>query len=1098
MRFGKVFIRLLQQEMIVFLLLFIATGLYSQTAGKIVGNIKDAETGESLLGANVFIIDTYLGTASKEDGSYIIINVPPGTYDIKVTMIGYTPITKKGVMVSIDRIATVDFFLKQEVVPGEEVIIVAERDILHKEVSNSQLVVTGVQMVEAAGVRTVNHFLEKQPGVTGDNHLEIRGGSAEQTGTIVNGVSFVNARIGKAEATVPLSAIEQISLVTGGFNAEYGNYRSGLINVTTKSGYRTKYKGTFTYTRNIPFMKRFGKSLYDPSNFGLRPYLDPVVSFQGTKTGWLEVTGGDEEAAKYLEQSHESFRGWNDLVDRFNRNKPAEEQATPMDLYLWAAWMHMIEPDFDKLEELYPEYPITDAQKKALKSHAHEPEDSHADYNFDGGFGGPIPYIGKYLGNATFYISNQTNSINYIQPVTRNNELTSTTFLTVKSNISKKMTLNLNGIYRLRHGIAPVMPSNGDRPTLEGGGGTMYENNIDIIYDREITYFWHPTFYHPKDQTTILGGLKLNYVVNEKTFWDLSLQYGWHKDFSDPEVTRDFSTIINFGPIWVDEMPYGRTFGVDTVYNPMDPAQFYMHSEFEEPYGINRRYNSKTGEYHENSVTQQIRVKYDLSSQVTKHHYFKTGAELNYYDLDNDLWTWWQGHDTNYELRFHRKPWILGGYLQDQFTLEGLIAVFGLRFDYFNSGGDIWPTGDRVNEDAFTKGTEGNNPDQLYEDLASGKSVIWERWHAIDDSLGNTFLEETENFFTISPRLGISFPVTERSKFYFNYGHFRATPPYSEMFMFKMRYYKQGLYEIGNPNLEPPRTIQYELGVSYNLLDQYLVNINTYYKDVTGQHGDFTYINSKGTVDYDTQMNNEYEDIQGFEVNVTKAYGTFLTGWVTYRYMIEREGNTGREELSDDPAWNEEFGLYESEEDRPTTRPVITGNITLHTPGNWGPKIFNYNILGGWMISFLGRWERGETFTWNPADIRNVSDNLRWPDYYMLDLKVSKRIDFLGVKANLYVDINNFFNIKVNWMYEEWCFRNDTDHDNYLASLKLPMYDDPRYDQLRKTNPGLYIAGDDKPGDLRSDGKSYINDPDNKMWLYGYPRDIWFGININF
>ena len=159
-------------------------------------------------------------------------------------------------------------------------------------------------------------------------------------------------------------------------------------------------------------------------------------------------------------------------------------------------------------------------------------------------------------------------------------------------------------------------------------------------------------------------------------------------------------------------------------------------------------------------------------------------------------------------------------------------------------------------------------------------------------------------------------------------------------------------------------------------------------------------------------------------MTTTKEYGHFLTGWLTYRYLIQKTGNTGREILSDDPSWNEQNGLYESAESRPTTRPVVTGNITLHTPDDFGPRIMDYHVLGGWMMSTVGRWERGYTFTWNPAGIRNVRDNLRWPDYYNFDLKVSKNFDlFYGIKANLYIDILNVFNIKTNWMRNEWCFR---------------------------------------------------------------------------
>ena len=1102
------------------LLYFIVLGIiltvpvYSQTTGKIVGTVTDASNGELLPGVNVSIVGTNMGAATDLEGYYTIVNVPAGTYDVRISMMGYKKVTKTGVRVSVDQIAVIDFSLESEVIEGEEVVVVAERDILHKEVSNSQQVVTGAQMVEAAGIRTVNHYLEKQPGITGANHLEIRGGSADQTGAIVNGLSFVNPRIGRADAAVPVSAVEQVSLITGGFNAEYGNYRSGLINITTKSGDKSAYHGTFSYTRNEAQMKRFGPSLYDPNSYGLRPYMDPIVSFEGTGLeSWLKVTAGDTAEAEYLAQSYDQFRyGWIDQADRFNRGREPEDQATPMDLYLWSAWMHQAVPDFAKLEELYPQWttedPDWDKKKQAIKDHSNE-EGTDADYNFDGGFGGPVPFIGKYLGDATFYLSNQTNNINYIQPVSRKSQFTTTTLLTLKSQISKSMSLNMNGVYRLRKGIAPVHFNVGQMPTLEQGGGMMFENNIDMLQSLGAMYYWHPTMFHPKDQTTVLAGFKLNNLVNSTTFWDLSFQYGWSKDHAEPKYDRDFAPIINFGPIWLDEMPYGRwdtSTDPDTVRNPDDPSDYFAHGEFEAPQGINRRFNSKTGEYHENSVTQQLRVKFDLSSQVTRAHFVKTGAELNYFGLNNDLWTWWPGHDTNYEIRFDRKPWILGGYIQDQLTLEGMVATIGLRFDYYNSGGGEWPTGDRFNDLAFTPGTEGDNPTLLYERLESGEYVTWNRWKAIDDSLGGTLLEKTKNYFAVSPRLGVSFPVTEKSKFYFNYGHFRSTPRYTDMYMYAFRFWKQGLYGIGNPNLEPPRTIQYELGLSYNLLDQYLINLSTYYKDVTGQSGNssdpddfddvsgnFRYTNSGGSASYMTFMNNEYEDIQGFEVNVNKQYGDFLTGWITYRYMIEKNGHSGREELFSDDIQNETEGLYQSEEDRPTTRPVITGNFSFHTPDDWGPSMLNHHYLGGWLVSCLGRWERGRTFTWNPENVRNLSDNLRWPDYYRFDLKVSRRFSLFGFNANFYIDVYNLFNTKTNWMYEQWCFRNDNDRRSYLTSLQLPMYKDKEI-----YSGDEYVTGDDKPGDMRADDKSHINDPDNKMWLYGKPRDIWFGIKISF
>jgi len=1085
--------------------------VFSATTGKITGVVKDAASGEPLTGVNVMVVGTYLGAISGLGGGFDIINVPVGIVSVQASMMGFKKMIKTDLKISVDQIARVNFSLQPTVIEGEAVITVAERDILHKEISSNQLVVSGDQMVEAAGVRTVNQFLSKQPGVTDANNLTIRGGSAEQTGSMVNGLSFVNVRIGRADATVPLSSIEQVSLLTGGFSAEYGNYRSGLINVVSKSGDRSRYKGQLTYTQNIARMKRFGQSLYDPSNAFLRSIMDPTVSFVGTATGWGKIYSDANQAA-YMLQQYQTFGGWDAMRDTYNKGKAADKQVKSIDLYLYSAWMHTVVPDFAALEA--KGYTITDAQKQALIDHAFKKEGSDNDYNLDFGFGGPLPFVGKFLGNTTFYLSNQSTRVNYIQPVIQPSEKTSTTLLTVKSEITKQMTLTLNSIYKRIDGVESTVPSNGAIPDIDNGGGTMAENNIGIFYTGSNTnstandnYYYHPTYYNPKQQTNMVFGGKLNHVLSNKTFYELQLSYASVKDYVNPEVNRNHTPLVNFGPIWLDEMPYGRAFIPDTVFIPGQPGKYVPYDEFDALSGvsiISRRFAGKTGEYHENSFTKQLRARFDLSSQLTNHHYLKTGLEINYFHLKNDLWTWWRNHDTIYELRFDRKPAQIGAYLQDQLSFEGLEAKIGLRADYYYSGGDVWPTGNPYSTPAFTAGTEWNNPDQLYANLLSGNSVIWQRWENVNDTTGGNFLQKTKNYFAISPRLGLSFPVTERSKFYFNYGHFRSPVPYSNMFMYSMRFAKKGLGRIGNPNMEPPRTIQYELGVSYNLADQYLIDLSTYYKDVTGEAADIRYYGKTNGLDYFSSLNNRYQDVHGFEAKIVKEYGRFFTGWVNFWFIINKNGRTGRRYAYEEAVNNlQDASLYLADENQPTTDPRIAANLTFNVPAEFGPRVFGLHPAGGWLLSALPTWRMGGKFTWNPANIRNLTNNQDYPDYYMLDLKVSKTFAFKGLKANFYVDVNNVLNLKVNWIDQGWCFRNATDRQNYLASLHLPMYDSPVYDALRAVDAnkkaGFYQPGSDEIGDLRSDDKPYINDPDAAdMWLYGYPRDVWFGITISF
>ncbi len=1084
--------------------------LFAQTSGKVVGVVRDAETGQGLVGANVILAGTNLGAATDPDGYYTIINIPPGVYDVQATYMGYKRITQTGVFVAMEQISTINFDMEIEAIEGEEVVVVAERDILHKEVSNSQLVVGEQEMVETSGVRDLTDYFGRQVGVTGQDNMEIRGGSADQTGAIVNGLTFVNPRVGRAEASLPISSVEQVSLVTGGYSAEYGNFRSGLINITTKTGDKDAYHGSFNYSRNNAPKKRFGKSLYDPTNVWLRPIFDPEVAFVGTRTAWPR----DEFPIE--NNTYPSFNGWNRMETTYNRSaETPEDEISALELYLWGAWAYQIVPDWDALEAYYNEqgleYTVTDEQKKAIEEHAHDKEGENADYNIDFGFGGPLPYLSEQLGNATFYFSHQTLNTNYIQPVTDNSKKSGTSLLTIKSELTQNTTLQLNGIYRKVNGHLDVMPSSGALPSLGsddnpnvGGGGMMGENNLGVIYNQGSTYFWHPTFWHPKEQTFLMGGIKLNSVINQNAFWDFTLSYTWQKDESNPQTTRDSEAIIQIGPVWLNEMPYGRTFTADTVRNPDDPTDYYVHSLFEDAGGAvvsatGRRFSGKTGQYHENSITQQLRAKFDYSNQINRHHFIKTGAELNYYDLNNDLWTYWAGYDTDYDMRFHVKPWQGGLYIQDQITYEGVVARVGLRADYYNSGGVDWPTGDLFNGDAFVEGPEGAHPamDQYrYEMMSQGVNIAWDRMRAIEDSVGG-LMEKSQNHFALSPRIGVSFPVTERSKFYFNYGHFRSQVPYSEMYMYNFRYSKgQGLNQIGNPSLEPPRTISYELGGSYNLLDQYLITVSGFYKDVTGQHTNVTISGASISDGYSSRANNAYEDIQGLEVDVRKPAGKYLTGWVNLRYLLTKDGQVGREFIYEDAALNNDplEIYYEAEENTPVSQPIVNASMTFHVPEELGLGRTMNAAAGGWKISGAFTWEKGRKFTHNPLDLRNVQNNLSWPDYYMFDMKISKLFSVLGVNANVYVDVQNVLNLKVNWMSRGWAFLSAIDREDYLNSLQLPMYSQQEY-----VDDGSFVSGNDKVGDLRSDSKDYINDPNYAdVWLYGEPREIWFGINVSF
>ena len=1065
------------------ILLIVSADNFAQNRSRIMGTVKDAKTGEALVGTNVIIEGLNLGAASDIDGNYFIINVPVGTYNLKVSMIGYKTQIITGVIVSVDRVTQQDIELEPTVIESQAVVVTAKRDELHKEVSSTQLMVTSSEIVNSSGIRAVNTFLEKLPGV-GENdngYLTIRGGSADQTGTFVNGLSFNNASNGNTETSIPLSAIEQVSLMSGGYNAEYGNFRSGLINITTKSGTKDGYHGTINLSSDQSHMRRFGQSYYDPHNDFLVSYLDPAVAFQGTASAWADDP--------YMQQQHPAFIGYDNEVKQ--RTITASwPTAKPLDLYLLSAWMFRAIPDYKGLEKLG--YSVPQYQQKLFADRAGK--ENYSDQNIDMGFGGPVPFISQSLGDATFYISNNTKKQHYTMPVTLDHDFSSTTLLTMKSTPTPSISLTLNGLWKREIGVSPIIPVNGDSPDANDRGGFMPLNNIDY-FSKDSIYAYDPNYYPILNQTTVMTGLTLNQTLSKRTYYELTLNYLTIRDYTPTGDNRDTATVTNFGPFYVDQMPYGKSQFL---------AEQYSGYSFNLPWVPSLTFGHREGDLHDNQRIYQYQAKLNIVSQLDNHNYVKAGIEYNLIHLAHNFWEAWNHNSYNiYEYNYDRKPSQTGLFVQDQITYNNIVANLGVRFDYYYGGGGVWPS------DPFAYGAfapqplpaGGANDSSLYVYLSTGKSYVWDAWYKYDQEHPG-FLQKVKNYFTISPRLGISFPITINSKFYFNYGQFRSNPPYYTMYQFRYRYTKNGLYQMSNPNLEPPRTISYELGVAYNFFQNYIARISGYYKDVTGQYGRVNYQSANSILNYYSYSSNEYQDIQGVEVNISKNDNSWLTGWVNFDYMLTKTGHTGVKTVSDVAITSQVNTLYQGDETRSLPRPSINLNVTLRSPDKWGPQLGGLDIFGNWDLTVFGQWRAGDYFTYNPLGDRYVHNNMSWPDYYMVDLKLSKAINIAGVTTTFYVDCSNVFNLKVNLMSKYYPFENGNDFRDYMASLHLPIYNSPAYDDLRKqaaqNGNQYYIPGNDKVGDLRSSSKPYINDPNYSYFLYDQPRDIWFGMKVDF
>jgi len=226
------------------ILMFNDTFLFAETfgtTGKISGTVRDDKG--PLANATIKIEGTQMGAVADASGEYVILNVPVGTYSVKCTYLGYDPVLQTEVRVSADVTTNLNFVLKETggITTGE-IEVISKRNTLSPDQSGK---IIDKEYIENTGIRGIENIAAKTAGVVQDERgtaINIRGGRTNETAVIIDGILTTNPLDGNSTAYVSNNLLQELSVLTGGFSAEYGNVLSGVINVTTKSG-TDKYSG---------------------------------------------------------------------------------------------------------------------------------------------------------------------------------------------------------------------------------------------------------------------------------------------------------------------------------------------------------------------------------------------------------------------------------------------------------------------------------------------------------------------------------------------------------------------------------------------------------------------------------------------------------------------------------------------------------------------------------------------------------------------------------------------------------------------------------------------------------------------------------------
>ena len=211
--------------------------VFAGNFGKIIGYVTDNETDLPLVGVNILIEGTNMGSATNADGDYVILQVPPGIYDVSADYIGYAKVITRKVRVSADLTTKLDFGMRPEAIEGELVTVVAERPLFERSATNEVRVVRSEQ-IQNMPVRGYNSVAALQTGVVMDDNeeLHVRGGRRDETAFYIDGVYTNNPYNLSRSGEIPNISMEELSMQIGGFGAEYGDANAGIVNITTKTG----------------------------------------------------------------------------------------------------------------------------------------------------------------------------------------------------------------------------------------------------------------------------------------------------------------------------------------------------------------------------------------------------------------------------------------------------------------------------------------------------------------------------------------------------------------------------------------------------------------------------------------------------------------------------------------------------------------------------------------------------------------------------------------------------------------------------------------------------------------------------------------------
>jgi outer membrane receptor protein involved in Fe transport len=816
--------------------------LNAATTGKLAVRVRD-NSGRAIEFVNVQVMQggkMITGGQTNNKGSAIIINIPPGIYSVRFSLMGYDTITYNDVRIQVDQTSSLQPVMNKVGVKMQTVVVQATQDKVEKDRVGSSRQIEMDRMSDVA-VSNVEGIVALQAGVSNiGGELHIRGGRANEVNFTVDGMSVSDPVDGGSALQVDTDAISDMKVMTGGFPAEYGNAQSGVVNIVTKDG-DSFYSGKIEY--NTDHLIGSGRNS-DVIKFALGGPVIPFASEDMKESFTFYLNGGGEWLDGRLKEYYVGDPN-KDYV--YNGVQLLEYEYDPYDPY--AERKDFIGIDLGNRN--YNAYNVNFKSKYVLSPTQRVTFAVRGDRSFDL----PFSYAWRYA--LQHYAYTETNQRQYI--ATYDHVFNSAMNLKVKASYySKKSEEGPRGIDRENYLRMIVNPTNPgaeyvDNVLMGDYGYESVDNDFDGVYDG---------LYLPASYWIY----RIASVENPRTITGFRAPGSIYTNFVD-DLTSSINARADFE--WQINETHLAKSGLEVIKHQIEKNQlqnFLTVYEDRRQESLNRVYDSAN------------LVNWDPGDPIPSELYdiFVTddGVKIPIYKPEDYFRAAQEASGKRDGYR--ADPWQLAYYVQDKMEWEGMIVNAGLRFD-------LWYLGSKY-------------------------KVL------LDDGTFRTVDFDSDERFQmmVSPRLGVSHPITDRDVLRFAYNYQNQLPQMQFIFTSKTpedANVSDQVITVGNTSLEPQITVTYEVGLSHQLSDDYVVDMTAYYKNL------YNYVSTmkvkkpgEEQITWYQFISEDYGSARGIDIQLEKVMSNFNTWSIAYS-LAWAQGNNSSTVIQDEMTNLREFPL---------------------------------------------------------------------------------------------------------------------------------------------------------------------------------------------